>query len=323
MKPALLLLQAVAFVALCSCQDAAKSMLPKSGGHPYEVLVVADDSVAGQVVDSVLSQSADCLPQPEPLFDVSLTDSAGYNGFARLARSVVKVTVNADLFTKTRIRYDKNVWAKPQLVVYINTPSVAALRRDVQVLGGKLADLMARFEMNATISRLAASRNPRADSLVFSVTGGHMHVPVDMLSSKRGQGFVWLSNNAASGMSSICVYTYPGVDVSTARFRAMRDSVMRINIPGERAGMYMTTAAGSLSQRSEMVRRRPVTIIRGLWEMRNDAMGGPFVAHAAVDTAKNRTVVAEAFVYAPESRKRNLIRQVEAALYTMDYGMGD
>jgi hypothetical protein len=51
--------------------------------------------------------------------------------------------------------------------------------------------------------------------------------------------------------------------------------------------------------------------------MQGDRMGGPFVSHSRVDEANGRVIVAEAFVYAPESLKRDLIRRMEAALYTL------
>ena len=57
--------------------------------------------------------------------------------------------------------------------------------------------------------------------------------------------------------------------------------------------------------------------MRGLWFMRNDCMGGPYVSHARVDTEANRVVVVEGFVYAPEKMKRGLIRRLEGSLYTL------
>ena len=57
--------------------------------------------------------------------------------------------------------------------------------------------------------------------------------------------------------------------------------------------------------------------MRGLWKMVGDLMGGPFVSIARVDEANGRIVVAEGFVYAPETKKRNFIRKLEAALYTL------
>ena len=47
-------------------------------------------------------------------------------------------------------------------------------------------------------------------------------------------------------------------------------------------------------------------------------MGGPFVSHARVDRPNGRVVVVEAFIYAPETKKRDMMRQMEAALYTLN-----
>jgi hypothetical protein len=58
-------------------------------------------------------------------------------------------------------------------------------------------------------------------------------------------------------------------------------------------------------------------IARGLWRVKGDRMGGPFVSHSRVDEVNGRVIVAEAFIYAPESLKRDLIRRMEAALYTL------
>jgi hypothetical protein len=53
--------------------------------------------------------------------------------------------------------------------------------------------------------------------------------------------------------------------------------------------------------------------------MENDMMGGPFISYSQVDTTKNIVVVAEGFVYAPKKEKRELIREMEAALMTFKF----
>lgn len=60
-------------------------------------------------------------------------------------------------------------------------------------------------------------------------------------------------------------------------------------------------------------------VLRGLWRMEGDKMGGPFVSHALLDKKKGQVIVAESFVYAPESKKANLIRRMEAALFTLRF----
>ena len=58
-----------------------------------------------------------------------------------------------------------------------------------------------------------------------------------------------------------------------------------------------------------------LTVSRGLWEMEGDAMGGPFVAHTVRTGNDSLTVLA--FVYAPGRSKRNLLRELESALFTL------
>lgn len=306
-----------AIVALCSCSGGPQSLLPKSGGRPYEVLLVASDRRCAAVVDSVLTQDMPSLPQREPMFDVSLIDTTRFNQTTRLARCIVIVTVNPAVFTSTRIRYEKNVWARPQLVVYVNTPSASQLSLYMSKAGNRLTGLLTRAEINTAISVLRAGSNRKAESSIRRMFGWDMRIPAEMKAGKTGRNFIWLSDNRPDRMRNICVYSYSGTTLDAHRALAARDSVMRLNIPGELDGMYMQTTPGSVTAGLTTEDGRTVMISRGLWEMRNDAMGGPFVSYSVVDSANSRIIVAEAFVYAPGTNKRNLIRSAEAALYTL------
>ena len=93
---------------------------------------------------------------------------------------------------------------------------------------------------------------------------------------------------------------------------------MKINLPGASEGMYMTTADSIfVNVKNINVKGEYAFEARGLWEMENDMMGGPFVSHARVDRPNGRVVVVEAFIYSPKGLKRDLMRRMEAALYTL------
>jgi hypothetical protein len=47
------------------------------------------------------------------------------------------------------------------------------------------------------------------------------------------------------------------------------------------------------------------------------SMGGPFYSHTRVDEINKRVITVEGFVFAPGTKKRNHIRQLEAAVYTV------
>lgn len=291
---------------LAACREKV-SLLPKSGGRPFEVLVVGDRD---SLLRKVLSVDVEGLPQSEPSFDVSATDSAHFAGALRLARSIVTVNIDPNLYTATRIRYEKNVYAKPQIMVYIGAPSTKVLAQGLAAQAPMLRQLLNRFEANAAIALLSHKRNIEAEKTIGKLFGVEMWIPMDMVSSKQGKDFLWLSNNSPTGMQNIVLYRSPAPQ-STNHYIHLRDSVMRLHIKGETDAMFMRTVRATVTGSLTKEKGHTIMVHKGLWEMEGDDMGGPFIAH----TQGHLTV--EAFVFAPGMKKRNLLRRTEAALYTL------
>ena len=86
---------------------------------------------------------------------------------------------------------------------------------------------------------------------------------------------------------------------------------------GEKEGQYMVTERHAIGEKHKNGKDGYIYEVRGLWEMENDMMGGPFISYSQVDTEKNLVVVVEGFVYAPKKDKRELIREMEASLMTL------
>ena len=92
---------------------------------------------------------------------------------------------------------------------------------------------------------------------------------------------------------------------------------MKANIPGAKEGMYMSTDSITVDVRPIDIHGDYTMEARGLWRMKGDFMGGPFVSHTRLDKANQRIITAEIFVYSPDKLKRNLVRMLEASLYTL------
>jgi hypothetical protein len=297
----------ISAIAVMTACNEKQGLLPKSGGRLYEVLVVGDTD---DIVRNVLEADIEGLPQNEPEFDVSSIDRSRLNATLKLARNIVIVNVNPDLYTTTRIRYEKNVYAQPQMVIHISAPSRKSLQEDLNVQGKNLLTLLKRAETNATLLQLKHQRNAKAERTIQEKFGHTLWIPMDMLSSKQGTDFIWLSNNSPTGMKNIVVYRSRTAK-SAREFVEIRDSVMRKNIKGETDAMHMKTVLETVRGVKIKEKGREITIYRGLWEMEGDEMGGPFVSHSIGD------LTVEAFVFAPGMKKRNKLRQIEAALYTL------
>ncbi len=293
-------------------------LLPSSGGRLYEVLLVADRE---GLVRQMLETDVEGLPQSEPSFDVSAVDSTAFGPSLRQARSIVVVRIDASAYPSPHVGYERNVWAKPQLVVRIGAPSVKALRRSASAVGQAVRRLLLRAEMGKTLSLLRHKRNTQGEQTVRRVLGVDLWIPADMVASREDTACVWLSNNGTAEMQNIVVYREPALPADgtplladdaarVARFVTLRNKVLARTIRGETDSMWMTTVAASVVWQQGLW--------RGLWEMHGDDMGGPFVSRRLeAPAAGGRAVVAEGFVFAPGRRKRNAIRRLEALLHTL------
>ena len=318
-----ILLTLLACVALLTSCDESP-YFPEASGRPYEVLVVMDTKTwkapTGRALFDVLDTDVPMLPQSERSFRISQSNPQDFNRVLNIFRNIIIVNINDKEFTRTRIKYKMNKWARNQLVMTINSPSPSEFVVFCQEHKQEIIDFITKMEMNRLIVELRKQHSKRASELAKEIFDCELWAPKELASWKKGKDFMWVSNDAASGHMDIVVYSYPyeGPETFNKRYVCWkRDSVMEKNLPGERPGMYMTTDTLCTAVKPVVVHGKFAYEMRGLWVMKGDCMGGPFVSFSRVDEENNRVIVAEGFVYAPEKMKRGLSRRLEGALYTL------
>lgn len=285
--------------------------LPAASANPYEVLVVGD---ADSLVSHMLSVPMVSLPQREPMFDVRQVDSVRFKGKLLLARNVVVVRWNRKWLGKPSLHIERDRHAKPQLIVYVDVGSADDLKRFVATNQQRVRQLLVTNEYLSAILQLQRKHAGRGERLIDSMFHHTVLLPADMTYHKVGKDFLWVSNNTAQGIQNLCVYTLSGLDDHPSE---RMDSVLKANMKGETDRMYMRTVARSMTQENVRIGRQSCQLQRGLWEMVGDAMGGPLVRRVVKDSVAGKSLVFDAFVYAPEMDKRNKMREMEAVLLTV------
>ena len=300
-------------------------MLPNASGLPYEMLVVMDDEQwerpLGRAVFNVLDTDVPGLPQSERSFRITRVEPSGMNSnMFRIMRNIIKVDIQKSRYTQPKLKFARDVYAHPQMVMTLQAPDEGSLTQFVEENAQVIIDFFTKAEMNREINNLREEHNLDVSRLAGEILGVDIWVPWEVNKYKKGKDFLWASTNTEKKDMSIVLYSYPYTDTNTFTleyFLAKRDSVMKKNIPGGPEGSYMTTNHDYTYVEDATVQGKYAQVARGLWRVQGDRMGGPFVSHSRVDEANGRVVVAEAFIYDQESLKRDLIRRMEAALYTL------
>lgn len=312
-------------LAMPSCEGDGKSIFsPTSSGRPYEVLVVMDKNLweepAGRALYDVLDRNVPGLPQAERSFRISQIPPNKLARSFKIFRNIIMADIQP-IYTQPKLKYLRNTYAVPQMILTIQAPDEQSFAQFVEKNGQVIIDFFTKAEMNRQINLLKKDHSPIVSTKVGSIFGCEVFVPDELQKYKVGQDFLWASTDRANADMNFVMYSYPYTDKNTFTkeyFIHKRDSVMKINLPGASEGMYMTTADSIfVNVKNINVKGEYAFEARGLWEMENDMMGGPFVSHARVDRPNGRVVVVEAFIYSPKGLKRDLIRRMEAALYTL------
>lgn len=321
MKRIFLLL--LSLIMLASCKEVKRQPV----GSPHEVLVVCDeafwDSDAGKALTKALRIAVPGLPQKEASLKIIKTKEGKLNSTNEAYRNIILVDIGSN-HSKSELRFEKDVYASPQVVMAIYSPSEKEFAQYVSRNAQVIVDFFSLKERERQISSLYRKSNRHASSLIKKKFDCDMKIPSDIAGYKQGRNFLWFSdynNPSKVEMLSFAVYSYPyngPEDFSKENFIHMRDSMMMENIQGGEPGQFIKTDAESVTLSEEGYDGKYMSIARGLWYMENDIMGGPFVSHSIVDEVHNRMVVVEAFVYAPNKLKRNFMRKLEASLYTLE-----
>ncbi len=317
-------LSALLIVLLFSACSGKKGVFTAtSSGRAYEILVVVDAGMwersAGRALYDVLDSDVPGLPQSERSFRMMFTAPSHFNSTLKLVRNIIIADVQ-DIYTQPKFKYARDVYASPQMILTIQAPDEETFEKFVTDNAQAIIGFFTRVEMNRQIAQLNKKYNDYVAVKVKSMFDADVRVPAELASSKQGENFFWAGTNAATGDQNFVIYSFPYRDKNTftkSYFVHKRDSVMKANIPGAREGMYMMTDSLMTDVRPLTIQGKYALEARGLWRMKGDFMGGPFVSHMRVDEQNQRVVVAEIFIYSPDKLKRNLVRSMEASLYTL------
>ena len=313
------LISLLLFILLSGCNRGKENQLPKSTGMPYEVVLEGDTD---SIVTKMLTEDVTGLPQPEPLCRLIQVKKGKTRGNYLLVRTRIIVNIGERDFSVT-LHHDEN--AAPQNIIRITAQSAQQLRERLN--GERLRQIVDEVELKHLadiISGNPSKQNREMQDEIKKMFGIDMKIPAAMNASKKAKDFIWISNNASSGMQNLLVFRVKSEERRAEKVKseerrmknsnafhaddkALIDSILRTNMPGETDSMYMVI---------------PHLSERGLWEMKGDAMGGPYVMHCihkqtsqAAKQGYNLYIIA--FVYAPEMKKKILIKQLEAAISTI------
>jgi hypothetical protein len=310
-----------------------KVTLPEKNimGKAYDVVVLCQDDIwrgdLSYAVCDLLEERAPGLTRPEGYFNiVKQVEPAKATELDRKYSNVLAISINPTVAEAT-YSVAKNSYARPQTLITVTAPSVESA---IAFINDATATLRAEFEKGERTTSNTYNAARPADKLMADFkehTGLEMVIPAYFYkATTRDSELLWYIRDFPKRADYIFSFTIP-VDTTLPEdmrafsvMSAIDTKLATISSKGaEHSYMRLSNEPSSMTFTPNVkIAGREWMEIRCWWEVANDFMGGPMVSFVNVDETTNVATVIMFAIYAPEDPQRNLLRELEHLMYTIN-----
>lgn len=315
------------FFLLISCNSTPKkTYLPESIGAINSLAIVMDNQLwEGEVGDRVRQHFAAPvlgLSWEEPLFTIHQMPAKVFSGSVLSTRSVL--FIEQDTLSLAHIKTD--VYASPQKVGVIKGTTEKEIIENLDKKADEIIEAFKDLEIGEAQKRFLKSLNK--EKALEENLGISLSLPSIYQVGREEDKFVWIDRQIQKGTMNIIAYEVPkdyfkSDSTLVTDIVKMRDSIGKQFIPGPDVPgkiTYMVTEnAFSPYVFPAEISGRKAAEVRGIWEINNFPMAGPFLTYIINDDKNDRKVVIEGFVFAPATEKRDYMFELEAILKTVKF----
>lgn len=315
-------------VTIASCDSATVGTgRQKAGGAPYELIAVVDkpqwESPLQDTLRSIFGSPVAYVNQYEPRLDLMRVIPSAFEGFIKVHRNVLYLKV--DPSQPLSNVGQKDLYADGQLILKVTAPSTEEL---TAFLHQNRAEVVKAFEDAERDRAIKMNRKYKEGVVVDKIKDMFGGMSIDIprgytMRGTSGDSLLVTSFEYPVATQGLAVYTYPysgKSDFELENLIAQRNNFMK-NIPGPSGKSYMTTVEEYIPEVTyKRINGRFWAEMRGFWDLEGgDFMGGPMVSWSTLDTNTNQVVTIDCYVFSPKHGQRDLLRGLEALIYSVKF----
>ena len=294
--------------------------LPQSSGNINNVSIVMKEkeweSRLGESTRNIVGDIYQGLPIDEPNFKFFNISPKQFNGFLRHSRNILYFQKD----TTNKFRIYKNLYSKPQLFFLIQGEDEDILINYLIENKPLIINTIKEGERKEKIRRI--KKSPSKSNVLRKKMRINLVYPSVYKKVKDTFNFIWLEKQILKGTLNIISYRLPLNTISDPPklidVIRIRDSIGKINIPGRLEGTYMITEKDYRPYFYKLnMGGKIIFETKGMWEVKNDFMGGPFINYILKDKKSNEWVIVEGFAFAPSVSKRDYMFELNSILSTV------
>lgn len=329
---------------------------PKALGIMNEIVVLTDDNLwKGMIFDSVDYYFAGYFPltpRPEPIFDIRQFDLEDINN-QPLKKELRTYLILSDLSNESseiaqfvrndlgeqglkrfksdpefRTSIGRDKWANGQLLIYIFGSSIDDLANAIVANFEAISARINEHDYEQLYQSVyARGTNVGLTNRFKERFGAEISIPltyVVAVDKPEEVGLAWLRTDYKEGITNLVLrqYTYDSESKVSKSF--IKDDFNRFGkkyVSSSEPNTFMVINDQDLPilEFERSINGHYVKELRGIWEMENDFMGGPFLSYAVVNEQQGKVLLIHGFVYSPGKEKREALQQLDLIVKNINW----
>ena len=318
------LIISIVLINLFSCdkKDSQITLASSTGSINLLTIIIDNDLWKGSIGDSlreIIASPVLGLPQEETQFNITQAPPQTFGRLLKPSRNLLFIGIES----QEGFHIKKNIYASPQIAMTILGKDKASLSSQIITHKKEIIAVFKEGDLKLSQKRIKKYWKPSSVKTLAKL-GVTLKIPKKYALVDDTSDFLWFRKEVAKGSINLIAYTFPLTETDSIAntIVARRNTIGKKYIPGTLEGMHMITEAAfsPFIQKTELD-RKPAFETRGMWEMKNDFMAGPFLNYTLIDKANNRLIIIEGFTFAPNIKKRDYMFELEAILKTIQITM--
>ena len=303
-----------------------------------EILVVTKKknwhNELGQTLRANFGQLVNTTPLPyEKEFNLEFIDPDGLIQNIKNHNCIFIIDLNEQYEISSLIPPTiNNLWAKNQMVLDFKFKNENTAVNFFKNSKENIKQIVNDFYYSNITKKFSTKTD--INSLVKKKYNIHLTLPSNIKVNKSNGDITWLSrltiekdqNGKHEIQQGLIIYEYPYSRPSQFNLDHQiffRDSIYKNHILGKKDSTFMESRKdelGNFSHNAVLNKNGEYIVeIAGLWRVVNDKMGGPFVSISRLNPSKTKIITIEGYVYAPNFKKGDFIRELKAMIYSLKW----
>ncbi len=320
-----ILLSCLIICAIVSCNKDGKvtPIFKQSTGSINHIIIVMSDALwkdtPGTALKDIITEPILGMPQDENQFSIARVSPDKFGDLLKTNKNILYV----ELGDTNAYNLQENKFAKPQNFISIQGKDKETLSKLLKENASAIIKEFKNMDLSILQKRMHAKTKNKNPYKIYETLQTEITIPQRFKTVDDQEDFLWLRKHLPKGATmEFMMYNYPfeGEVIDVNSIVAMRDSIGKKHILGDKEGAYMITEKAYTPHVFDVtIDGKKGYETRGKWEINIEFMAGPFLNYCFLDKENKRLIVMEGFVYAPSQDKRDYVFQLEAMMKTVQF----